>query len=47
MGYANRWTLDLSLEGTPWTGREFVFSEHARDGILQETDFISMVRSED
>eukprot|EP00913_Durusdinium_trenchii_P008809 g8275.t1 len=30
-----------------WTPREYVFAEHGRDGILQETDFVSMVRSDD
>jgi arylsulfatase A-like enzyme len=34
-----------ALEGKPWEGREYVFAEHARDGILQETEFMTMVRS--
>jgi arylsulfatase A-like enzyme len=33
-----------ALEGEPWAGRSYVFAEHARDGILQETEFMSMVR---
>ncbi|TFG72775.1 MAG: DUF4976 domain-containing protein [Anaerolineales bacterium] len=28
-----------------WTGREVVFAEHGRDGILRETDFMTMVRT--
>jgi len=28
-----------------WPGREYVFAEHARDGILQGTAYMSMVRS--
>lgn len=35
-----------ALEGKPWTPREYVFAEHARDGILTGTAFMSMVRSE-
>ena len=34
-----------ALLGEPWEGRPYVFAEHARDGILRETDFMSMVRS--
>ena len=34
-----------ALQGKPWTEREYVFAEHGRDGILQETAFMSMVRS--
>jgi arylsulfatase A-like enzyme len=34
-----------ALQGEPWTEREYVFAEHSRDGILQETEFMSMVRS--
>jgi arylsulfatase len=32
---------------TNWTGRDVVFAEHGRDGILRETDFMTMVRSKD
>jgi arylsulfatase A-like enzyme len=28
-----------------WPGREYVFAEHGRDGILQEAEFVTMVRS--
>jgi arylsulfatase A-like enzyme len=28
-----------------WQGRQYVFSEHGRDGILQEAEFVTMVRS--
>ena len=30
--------------GEAWTGRTYAFAEHARDGILQETAYMSMVR---
>lgn len=36
-----------ALEGEEWQGREVVFSEHSRDGILRETDFMTMVRTQD
>ena len=37
-----------ALEGDDsWAPREYVFAEHGRDGILQETEFMSMVRDED
>lgn len=35
------------LEGEAWAGRDYVFAEHGRDGILQETEFMTMVRSQD
>lgn len=35
----------LGGEGIP--GRECVFAEHSRDGILQETEFMTMVRSKE
>ncbi|MEZ4675504.1 MAG: DUF4976 domain-containing protein [Caldilineaceae bacterium] len=28
-----------------WQGRDYVFAEHGKDGILQETEFMTMVRS--
>jgi arylsulfatase A-like enzyme len=34
-----------ALRGKEWAGREYVFAEHARDGILRETEFMTMVRS--
>jgi len=34
-----------ALRGESWQGRPYVYAEHARDGILQETAFMSMVRS--
>ncbi len=40
-------SLRAAIEGRPWAGRDCVFAEHARDGILQETDFMSMVRTRD
>ena len=36
-----------AIAGQEWTPREYVFAEHGRDGILQETAFMSMVRSDD
>ena len=33
--------------GEDWQPREYVFAEHGRDGILQETAFMTMVRSTD
>jgi arylsulfatase len=38
-------TLLPALEGEEWQGRDVVFAEHGRDGILQETAFMSMVRT--
>jgi len=32
-------------DNAPWQGRDYVFAEHGRDGILQETEFMTMVRS--
>jgi arylsulfatase len=34
-----------ALKGTSWDGRPHVFSEHCRDGILQETEYMTMVRT--
>jgi arylsulfatase A-like enzyme len=34
-----------ALQGQPWTGREVVYAEHGRDGILQTTEFMTMVRT--
>ncbi|MFQ5733723.1 MAG: sulfatase, partial [Planctomycetaceae bacterium] len=36
-----------AIVGREWQPREYVFAEHGRDGILQETAFMSMVRSDD
>jgi len=36
-----------ALEGGAWSGRDYVFAEHGRDGILQETEFMTMVRGRD
>jgi len=36
-----------ALQGEDWAGREYAYAEHARTGILQETEFMTMVRSED
>jgi arylsulfatase len=34
-----------ALKGEAWQPREYVFAEHGRDAILQETEFMTMVRS--
>lgn len=36
-----------ALEGGDWVPRDYVYAEHGRDGILQGTEFVSMVRSTD
>jgi arylsulfatase A-like enzyme len=35
------------LEGQTANGRQYVFAEQGRDGILRETDLVTMVRSAD
>ena len=40
-------SLIPALNGDDWDGREHVYAEHARTGILRETEFMTMVRSED
>lgn len=37
-------SLMPALRGEPWAGREYVFSEHARDMILTGTELMTMVR---
>ena len=34
-----------ALENKEWAGRDYVFAEQARDGILTDTEFMTMVRS--
>ena len=34
-----------ALNNDPWEARDYVFAEHGRDGILQGTAFMTMVRS--
>ena len=34
-----------ALKGEPWRARDYVFAEHGRDGILQGTAFMTMVRN--
>lgn len=36
-----------AIKGEDWQPREYVFAEHSRDGILQETEFMTMVRSQE
>ena len=39
-------SLAEPLAGKPWSGREHVFAEQARDNILTDTEFMTMVRSQ-
>ncbi|MBB5156592.1 sulfatase family protein [Saccharopolyspora phatthalungensis] len=39
-------SLVPALRGEPWQGREYVFSEHARDMILTGTELMTMVRDD-
>ncbi len=34
-----------ALEGQAWAGRSHVFAEQARDDILTETEYMTMIRS--
>ena len=34
-----------AIVGEDWTPREHVYAEHPRDGILTDTDYMTMVRS--
>jgi len=34
-----------ALKAEEWSPREYVYAEHGRDGILTETDFMTMVRN--
>jgi len=40
-------SLAPALTGSEWAGRNRVFSEHGRDGILREAEFMTMVRTRD
>lgn len=40
-------SLLASLTGDEFPGREYLFAEQARDGILTSTDFMTMVRNRD
>lgn len=42
-GWMDAESLAPALRGEPWAGREQVFSEHARDGVLAGTDLMTMV----
>jgi arylsulfatase A-like enzyme len=35
-----------AFQNEHWAGRDYVFAEQARDGILQTTDFMTMVRNQ-
>lgn len=45
-GWMEAESLVPALRGDPWPGREFVFSEHARDKILLGTELMTMVRDD-
>ncbi|MCA8986079.1 MAG: sulfatase-like hydrolase/transferase, partial [Planctomycetaceae bacterium] len=36
-----------AIKGKDWTPRDYVFAEQAQDGILTDTQFMTMVRSKD
>ena len=36
-----------ALRGEEWSPREYVFAEQIKDGILTETEFMSMIRNEE
>ncbi len=40
-------TMLPALEGNPWNGRDYVYAEQAKDGILTHADFMTMVRSKE
>jgi len=39
-------SLSAPLAGQAWSGRDYVFAEQARDGILTDTEFMTMVRND-
>jgi arylsulfatase len=45
-GWMEARSLVPALHGEQWQGREYVFSEHAKDMILQKTELMTMVRDE-
>ena len=38
-------TMLPALQGEDWAGRDYVFAEQAKDGILTDTKFMTMVRN--
>ena len=40
-------TMLPALEGNDWSGRDYVYAEQAKDGILTHADFMTMVRSKE
>lgn len=40
-------TMLPALEGEDWAGRNYVYAEQAKDGILTDTKFMTMVRNRD
>jgi arylsulfatase A-like enzyme len=40
-------TMLPALNGKDWAGRDYVFAEQAKDGILTDTEFMTMVRGAD
>ena len=39
-------TMLPALQGDSWAGRDFVYAEQAKDGILTHADFMTMVRND-
>ena len=39
-------TMLPALKGGDWSGRDYVYAEQAKDGILTHADFMTMVRSD-
>ena len=40
-------SMRLAMQRAPWEGREFVFAEQVKDGILTDCEFMTMVRNHD
>jgi arylsulfatase A-like enzyme len=36
-----------AIQGKDWTPRDYVYAEQIKDGILTETEFMSMIRNEE
>lgn len=39
--------MNEALRGTDWPGREYVFAEQIKDGILTGCEFMTMVRNQE
>ena len=38
-------SIQAAFQGESWPTREMVFAEYAREGILQGTEFVIMIRT--